>query len=69
MNMEFIEKLWENILSREANLIKSAYDSLADEEKQQVVDHLKIMISESGWQKEQQISAAAALEVINKNIN
>lgn len=56
--------IWELILSRQPKLISQAFKSLDAEEQQAVLDHLKRMRSESGWQPGQRESAQAALEVI-----
>jgi hypothetical protein len=62
--MDNIEELWERILSRDKELIKKAFLSLNQEEKQQILAHLNEMSSGSGWHKEQKNSADAALKVI-----
>ena len=58
------DSIWTEILSREAARIKTAFNSLSEEEKVKVSDHLNKMINEEGWHREQVISALAALEVI-----
>lgn len=62
------ENPWEDILSRNPEKIKTAYGNLSEEEQKDVSSHLKKMSTESGWHKEQKISADTALEVI-LNIN
>ena len=58
--------IWEMILSRRPDVISKAFDSLADNEQKAALDHLRRMMSESGWQPEQRDSARAALEVISE---
>lgn len=66
--MEFIERFWEEILSRDSQRIKLAFDDLTRGEQEQVALHLQTMSTESGWHAGQRISAEAALEVISKII-
>lgn len=61
---EKLEKLWEDLLSRQPETIKEAFSSLDHTDQQAVLDHLKRMVSESGWQPEQHLSAKVALDTI-----
>jgi hypothetical protein len=61
---ELFYNVWEMILSRQPEVIRNIFNSLDDEEKNTVLDHLKKMESESGWHPEQRESARAALEAI-----
>jgi hypothetical protein len=56
--------VWEMILSRQPEIIKKIFDSLDDEEKNSVMDHLLKMKSGSGWQPGQRESARTALDAI-----
>ncbi len=56
--------VWELLLSRNPGWIAAAYESLSAEEKKAVRQHLTKMVSEPGWQPEQQESARAALDAI-----
>ncbi len=60
-----LETLWERLLSRNAELIRSAFEKLKPEEQQIVLDHLERMSSEPGWHPEQRHSAERALEAIS----
>lgn len=62
-----LETLWEHLLSREPELIKSAYLLLTPEEQQAVIAHLTRMASEPDWHPEQQRSAQVALWVLHPN--
>jgi len=59
-----LEQFWDAILSRQPDLIRPAFNSLNPAERQQLIDHLRRMASEAGWQPEQRKSAFAALETI-----
>jgi hypothetical protein len=56
-----LEELWENLLSRQPELIRLAFARLAVEEQREVIAHLQRMRSEAGWHIEQRFSAEAAL--------
>ncbi len=58
------EQLWEDLLSRQPGVIKAAFASLYPTDQQTVLAHLQRMVSESGWQPEQRISARTALDVL-----
>jgi hypothetical protein len=62
--LEQPEQFWEDLLSRQPGPIKAAFASLDPSNQQAVLAHLQSMVSETGWQPEQRISARAALEVI-----
>ena len=55
---------WENILSRNKELIKSAIVQVSKEERDQIIHHLQKMAFEPGWHEEQIISAKYALNVV-----
>jgi hypothetical protein len=61
---EPLEILWDNLLSREPNRIRSAYYSRSELEQSVVVEHLRKMASEEGWHPQQRISALAALKAL-----
>ena len=67
--MNSLETLWDNLLSRQPELIISTFARLTDPEKQAILDHLKLMVSEPDWHPEQRISAQEALEIICKQAN
>jgi hypothetical protein len=59
-----IEDLWDALLSRQADRVRSAYCTLDAEQQRFVLTHLKRMTQEPGYHLEQQISAQAALEAL-----
>jgi hypothetical protein len=59
-----LEKLWDALLSRQADLIIEAFTSLDKEGKEAVIKHLRRMSTELGWQPEQVASAKSALNVL-----
>lgn len=61
-----LEALWDALLSREADLIRQAFNALRAEEKKAILAHLKRMTSEPGWHPEQVASARAALEALKQ---
>jgi len=60
------EYLWETLLSREPDRILPAYESLQPDQKIAILEHLRKMVSETGWQPEQRNSAQVALDAIPK---
>jgi hypothetical protein len=60
----FLEKTWDALLSREPQRVRQTYASLDPDSQHVVLEHLKKMVSESGWQPEQIISARTALDAI-----
>jgi hypothetical protein len=61
---EELEQLWEELLSRQPGTIKAAFASLNPSNQKVVLAHLQRMVSEPGWQPEQNLSARAALDVL-----
>ena len=59
-----LETLWDHLLSRDADLVRSAFKQLEPEEQQAVLAHLWRMSSEPGWHPEQRSSAQAALVLL-----
>ncbi|PJF41678.1 MAG: hypothetical protein CUN55_11600 [Phototrophicales bacterium] len=61
----WLEQFWADILSRNAELIRHAFEMLEDiQERQAVLAHLSKMATEEGWAESQRISAQAALRVL-----
>ena len=58
------ESIWETLLSREPDRIVTVFESLSPAEREAVLVHLEKMVSESGWQPGQRLSAQAALDAI-----
>ena len=61
-----IEHLWDSLLSREPEKIKSTFHHLNQSERNTVIEHLNRMTTEDGWHPEQNISASIALQIIAK---
>lgn len=66
MDEMFLEKAWDDLLSREPEKIDSRYKSLDAISQQVVIEHLNLMITDEGWHPEQVISAQKALETLSK---
>ena len=64
--VEPIEEFWSEILSREPDRIRAAYEALSAKEKKAVLDHLTRMVTEDGWHPEQFVSASQALDALEK---
>jgi hypothetical protein len=65
-NPKFLEKLWADLLSRKPKQIQAAFDTLDHASRKAVLDHLKHMALDEGWQPEQRDSASAALQTIEE---
>ena len=61
-----IEAFWEEILSRQQERIQKAFAPFSPEEKLAILNHLKGMVSEPGWQPEQVVSASQALDALKE---
>jgi hypothetical protein len=59
-----LETLWNDLLSRQPDRIRTAYASLETSERKAVFTHLQRMAAEPGWQPEQRASAMAALQAL-----
>ena len=66
MKETFLEKAWDDLLSREPERIESRFKSLDSQSQTVVIEHLNLMISDEGWHPEQVISAQKALETLSK---
>ena len=60
-----LERFWDNLLSRDRDLIQAAYSGLEAAEQKSVLAHLRRMASEPDWHPEQRLSALAALDALN----
>jgi hypothetical protein len=58
---EQLEQLWDNLLSRQPELIRATFSSLDASDQKAILTHLHCMAHESGWQPEQKASAKAAI--------
>ena len=59
-----LEAIWDDLLSGQPERVRAAYGSLTEPEQKAVYKHLQRMADEPGWQPEQQLSARAALRVL-----
>ena len=59
-----LEVFWEQILSRNPDLILSAFFSIPPGEQKKCFAHLKKMTTETGWHSEQVQSAQIALDTL-----
>jgi hypothetical protein len=60
-----LEDFWDNILSRQPDLICTEYARLDTPRQKLVLAHLLRMAKEAGWQPEQRDSARAALKALD----
>lgn len=67
-NLSDPEFIWENLLSRQSDLIRTAFASLSIEEREAVFIHLERMANEPDWHIEQRKSAEAALTTLRNDI-
>ncbi len=67
--MTSTEILWEQILSRDPDQVRTAFFALDKETQLYVSAHLLAMTSEEGWHPEQVISAQKALASIENSEN
>lgn len=65
---DYLETLWDNLLSRDPERVRAAFKALTRGEKRSVRAHLKRMSSESDWHIEQRESARAALRALDKEM-
>jgi hypothetical protein len=66
---ELLELLWNDLLSHQPELIRLAFVSLDVPSRKSVIDHLQKMANEPGWQPEQRVSAKAALQALENQMN
>jgi hypothetical protein len=64
-NHEVPAAFWEKMLSRDPNLVRVTFSRLSIKDRERILAHLKHMTEETGWHKEQTISAQFALDVLN----
>lgn len=62
--LEPLEVLWNDLLSRQPELIQAAFATLDTPNQKAVLAHLQRMVNEAGWQPEQRASAKAALQTL-----
>ena len=59
-----VSRLWEDLLSCQAEKVGQAFAGLDEEAQQAVLEHLHRMVAEEGWHPEQRRSASFALNVL-----
>jgi hypothetical protein len=64
-----LEELWNDLLSRQPELVREVFYSLDPPSQQTVLTHLKRMVNDAGWQPEQRTSAKAALHALETQSN
>ncbi|OGN98782.1 MAG: hypothetical protein A2Z71_00405 [Chloroflexi bacterium RBG_13_50_21] len=64
-----LDRLWDNLLSRQPDLIRAAFASLDPADQNAVLAHLHRMVSEAGWQPGQRTSAKAAEKALSIHSN
>ncbi|BCY16321.1 hypothetical protein hrd7_01700 [Leptolinea sp. HRD-7] len=60
----YLEEIWDDILSRRPARIRRRFNLLDESSRQEVLNHLKKMTTEEGWQDVQVESAQAALNAL-----
>lgn len=61
----YLEEIWDDILSRRPARIRRRFNLLDEASRQEVLQHLKKMTTEDGWQEVQVVSAQAALAALS----
>jgi hypothetical protein len=59
------ERFWAEILSGDSARVRQAFARLAPDERHRVLDHLRRMADEEGWQPGQRRRARAALAAVD----
>jgi uncharacterized protein with von Willebrand factor type A (vWA) domain len=59
-----LERLWDQLLSRQADEVRQAFLGLAPLDRQAVLAHLQRMSQETDWHPEQRKSADFALQTL-----
>ena len=60
----YLEKTWDQLLSRNPQSIKNTFAGLDSDSQQTVITHLQEMTKGAGWHPEQVKSASIALKAI-----
>jgi hypothetical protein len=63
-SFEPLEKIWDDLLSRDRDRVLAAFEKLDPKSRKNIIVHLKGMVSEKGWHKEQKLSAEFALSIL-----
>jgi hypothetical protein len=59
-----LEALWDGLLSKEPEKVKSIYQNLGIKDREYAISHLKRMANEDGWHPLQKSAAQVALRLI-----
>jgi hypothetical protein len=59
-----LEEIWDGLLSRQPERIRTAFARLTEAEQSAALAHLRRMASEPDWQPEQRQSAQVALDCL-----
>jgi hypothetical protein len=62
------EGFWDAMLSRQPKRVLAAFSSLDTPSQKIILAHLRIMVSEAGWQPEQRKSAKIALKALENHM-
>ncbi|MCL4560386.1 MAG: hypothetical protein M1281_13705 [Chloroflexi bacterium] len=62
-----LDDFWDQILSRQPEIIRLAFAQADQMEQKNVLSHLKRMATEEGWHPQQRASAIAALDALESN--
>lgn len=62
--MDDLELFWNNLLSRQDELVLLAWETLERDEQRAIYAHLVRMTTEEGWTAPQRLSAEIALQVL-----
>lgn len=65
---DWLEQFWNDILSRDRDMIRSAYRSVSKAEQRDCLAHLRAMVSDPEYHPAQRESAQAALDVLAAEI-
>jgi len=66
MEETFLEKAWDDLLSRDPERIESRFRSLDEKSQKVVLEHLNTMVTDIGWHPVQVISAQKTLNILSK---
>jgi len=64
--MANLDNLWDDLLSADPARIRRAWGNLTDDEALAVLEHLRRMKDEPGWQPAQREAAEVALRIVRE---
>jgi len=62
------EGIWDALLSGRPKRVRAAFSALDASSQKTVLAHLRVMVSEAGWQPEQRTSARIALRALENQV-